>query len=437
MAELSTTNLGADGINITQNNIIGAIVLDPTTGSSSQITRITLDTRETKDSIRKAAESAGSWGNGSQSVFFRDITLDKRKRKTSKPEDTKTPKKTPKETTKEDTPRRGVDTKKHRTPEPKTPPKKDRVEDARKTNRPAPAKSPPRFGFETHWEERARTVEQRQKEDDAYARDLIKVKKEQAEARKAKHEHQRKEEEEAQERARRNAPTKTPSIRPFRAVNEENMHREEPPPTRTLHDSLHAMTKEQLIASYKEMINVNESEDSANEEGFGGYSDHESLEDGEAEYPAPEPDSEGPERSETEEVHGVDPVFEEEEAGYDLPPSPEREVLFTPMKPPTKNAKRNARRRILKNIRQRQQEHEENKSRAESDHKQKTGRVSALSARRLEPLTTSTELMSDSDSKAGRRSDNNNDNKRRRESQESVEEVDSLGRKLPKNKKRN
>jgi hypothetical protein len=46
MAELSTNNLGADGINITQKNIIGAILLDPTTGDNSQITRITLDTRE-------------------------------------------------------------------------------------------------------------------------------------------------------------------------------------------------------------------------------------------------------------------------------------------------------------------------------------------------------------------------------------------------------
>jgi hypothetical protein len=196
------------------------------------------------------------------------------------------------------------------------------------------------------------------------------------------------------------------------------------------------MPKGDLVKSIEAMIDVgeSESEDSANEEGFGGYSDHESLEDGEAELPAPEPDSDGPEGSETEEVHGVDPVFEEEEVGYDLPPSPEREVLFTPMKPPTKNAKRNARRRILKNIRQRQQEHEENKTRLESDYKQKTGRISAF--RRLEPPTSSTEIMSDSDSKAGRRSDNNNDNKRRRESQESVEEVDSLGRKLPKNKQK-
>ena len=202
----------------------------------------------------------------------------------------------------------------------------------------------------------------------------------------------------------------------------------------TLHDSLHAMTKGELIASYKAMINVDESEDSANEEGFGVYSDNESLEDEEVELPAPEPDSDGPEGSELEEVHEVDPVFEEEEVGYELPPSPEREVLFTPMKPPTKNAKRNARRRILKNIRQKQQEHEENKTRIKSDYKQKTGRISAF--KRLEPPTSSTEIMSDSDSKAGRRSDNNNDNKRRRESQESVEEVDSLGRKLPKNKQK-
>ena len=48
------------------------------------------------------------------------------------------------------------------------------------------------------------------------------------------------------------------------------------------------------------------------------------------------------------------------------------------------------------------------------------------------PPTSSTEILSDSDARAGRRPDSNREKKkRRRESQDSVEEIDSQGRKLP------
>ena len=77
MAGLSKETLGKDGINIVQENIIGAHPIEPTPSGKSPITRITLDSRDTKASIRKAAGKADRWGNGTHSVFFRDITLDK------------------------------------------------------------------------------------------------------------------------------------------------------------------------------------------------------------------------------------------------------------------------------------------------------------------------------------------------------------------------
>ena len=217
-------------------------------------------------------------------------------------------------------------------------------------------------------------------------------------------------------------------------MNEDNLHRGEPLTPVTLHDSLHAMPKGDLVESIKAMIDIGESDESANEECFGVFSEAESVEDEEEELPAPESDSDGPRGSEPEEVYEVDPVFpsSNEEEGHELSPSPEREVLFTPTKPASKNAKRNARRRIQKKILRDQLQHDENKTRTESEKKQRTERINPF--QRLGPPTSSTEIMSDSDARAGRRPDNNNDKKRRRESQESVEEVDSQGRKLPTNK---
>ena len=75
MAGLNKDTLGKDGIDIVQENIIGAHPIEPSPGEKSPITRITLDSRETKASIRRAAEKADRWGNGTHPVFFRDITL--------------------------------------------------------------------------------------------------------------------------------------------------------------------------------------------------------------------------------------------------------------------------------------------------------------------------------------------------------------------------
>ena len=102
MEGLGKKTLGEDGINIVQENITGAHKLDPY-GEGPPITRITLDSRNTKASIIWAAKKSRRWGIGTLPVFFRDITLDQRKRKTSRSEDTNVPKKDKHV----DTPRRG------------------------------------------------------------------------------------------------------------------------------------------------------------------------------------------------------------------------------------------------------------------------------------------------------------------------------------------
>ena len=144
MAGLNKKTLGEDGIDITQENIIWAYPIEPTPSGKSPITKITLDSRDTKASIRKAAGKADRWGNGTHSVFFRDITLDKRKRKSSN-EDLNTPKKGKHE----DTPRRGRE------------PKGKRLAEIRR---------------ESRGEDRSRTVGQRQKEQDDLERERIRIK---------------------------------------------------------------------------------------------------------------------------------------------------------------------------------------------------------------------------------------------------------------------
>ena len=94
MEGLGKKNLGEDGFNVVQGNIIGAHRLPPSPGEKTATTRITLDSRDTKLNIRLAAERNKRWGNnGTHLPFFRDITLDLRKRKNSKSEDTNVPRK--------------------------------------------------------------------------------------------------------------------------------------------------------------------------------------------------------------------------------------------------------------------------------------------------------------------------------------------------------
>ena len=107
------TNLGKEaigdrGITLEQEHIIGAHPIEPSSNSDkSPITRLTVDSRETKEKIRKAAEITRRWGSaGGHTVFLRDIPPEKaaqKRKRTSSNEDTKTPKKSKTEV--EETPR--------------------------------------------------------------------------------------------------------------------------------------------------------------------------------------------------------------------------------------------------------------------------------------------------------------------------------------------
>ena len=98
LMKLGKTAIGDRGITIEQEHIIGAHPMESLSSSDkSPITRLTVDSRETKDKIRKAAEITGRWGTaGGHAVFLRDIPPEKatqKRKRTSSNEDKKTPKK--------------------------------------------------------------------------------------------------------------------------------------------------------------------------------------------------------------------------------------------------------------------------------------------------------------------------------------------------------
>ena len=99
------TLLKSLGIILEQVHIVGAHPIDPTSSNDkSPVTRLTVNSRETKDTIRKAAEATNRWGTaGNHTVFLRDTT--KRKR-TSSNEDQRTPKKNKIEETPKSRPKR-------------------------------------------------------------------------------------------------------------------------------------------------------------------------------------------------------------------------------------------------------------------------------------------------------------------------------------------
>ena len=292
MAGLSQERLGEDGINLVQENIIGAYPIEPTPRDRSPVTRITLDSRETKPSIRKAAGRAGRWGNGTHSVFFRDITFEKRRRKSSN-EDTNTPKRGKLE----DTPKRGKEQKMTRL-----------AQIGAQIRRESWSEERPR-------EERARTAWQRQKERDDRESHRIQIKIDQQKARMAKLEHQRKEEEDAKEKIcdkQKPAPSqpKTSPITPFRAVNE-------PEPTGTPmpgDPEGTAKSEDYETEESTEVFLKGSSEDDI--ELPDSESEFESLRSGEEEYDL-EPDFDL--------EHDLQPQEEEPHL------SPEREVSFTPL----------------------------------------------------------------------------------------------------------
>ena len=142
-----------------------------------------------------------------------------------------------------------------------------------------------------------------------------------------------------------------------------------------------------------------------------------------------------------DEEYDLEPEYQprEEEEPYVSPPSPEREVTFTPLRSTSKNARRNFRRRIAKKKLRNQDQYNADKKRMEINERLRSKREkSKLLSSNLRPQraqTSSTEIMTDSDARADPR--NSKEPKSRRESQESVEELDSQGRKVPTNKHRN
>ena len=261
-----------------------------------------MNSRETKDIIRKAAEATKRWGSaGNHTVFLRDTI--KRKR-TSSNEDPRTPKKTKMDET------------------PKSRPKREegllrrRLDDERS---------------ETKMEERARTG--RAKLDTELAR-REKLENERLEARRAKLAHQDREDQETQEiinkqgqRARELDNNKkkvgqTPIIKTFRALNESASKNEE--------DDKNPATKE---AEPQE-----ESEDETENPGVAVR--EEDTDDGAGSEGSVELEF----GSEIEKDNDKEYEYSEDNDEYDelsADPSPEREVFYKN----SKNAARNKRRR--------------------------------------------------------------------------------------------
>ena len=108
ITNLSSEAIGDHGITLEQEHIIGAYHIEQSSNKDKQmITRLTVDTKETKENIRKAAVYARRWGAaGRHTVFLRDTLPEKAAQKrgrSSSNEDTKTPKK--RRTDDEETPR--------------------------------------------------------------------------------------------------------------------------------------------------------------------------------------------------------------------------------------------------------------------------------------------------------------------------------------------
>ena len=383
MADLSKDNLGPEGVDLTQEDIIGATVLEASPGEKIPITRITLASRHVKSDMRRAAELPNSkrWGAGTHPVFLRDISQDQRNRRS---EDRYVPKKGKIV----ETPKRGGEKK--------------------STRLDIPMRTPP----DPRDEELARSAAQRQTDNvqrQKHKDDLIdKIRVKQLEKRMSKMEHQSYQSGEDQPRLN------VSQIAKFTAVN-ENWTRDNP----------------------KKRVRTDESDTEVCVGTVAGVDEETET--------ASESDPELLRGEEYDEDHELEPAFESSEhededklETREDSPSPERDVAFTPEKPISKNARKNARRRQNQRIYRDQEHYEETKKRI--GFERRIGRHKKNPHLRLDPAinnqrrppTSSTEILSDSDARAGRRPDGSQKTKkRRRESQESVEEIDSQGRKMP------
>ena len=230
----------------------------------------------------------------------------------------------------------------------------------------------------------------------------------------AKLEHQRKEDEDANDKTRdkqklSSSKPKTSPIIPFRAVNE-------PEPT----DS----------PTPGDPDGTAESADNETEESTEVFPKESSGDDS----VVPDSGAESDNLRGIEEDYDLEPEFDHE---HDIQPQdddPEREVSFTPLLPPTKNTRRNFRRRRA-NKKQRTQDNADKKRREINERiRSNRDKRKPLNPKR-QARTPSTEIITDSDDRASAR--NSRKPKSRHESQESIEELDSKGRKVPTNKYQN
>ena len=388
MADLSKENLGPGGVDLTQEDIVGATVLEPSPGEKIPITRITLASRHVKSDMRRAAELPKSkrWGAGTHPVFLRDISQDQRNRKS---EDTYVPKKGKIV----ETPKRGGEKK--------------------RTRLDTPRRTPP----DSRDEELARSAAQRQTDNvqrQKHRDDLIdKIREKQLEARMSKMEHPSSQSGGDQPRLT------TSQIAKFTAIN-ENWTPENP----KKRDKTDESETEVCVGTVA-----------------GAEEEREEADEGPKETTS-ESDPELLRGEEYEEEYEPEPAFEssehEDEETRENSPSPEREVTFTPEKPISKTARKNSRRRQNQKIYNDQKHYEETKKRIGLERrigrntKNPHLRLGPATKNQRRPPTSSTEILSDSDARAGRRPDDGQEKKkRRRESQESVEEIDSQGRKMP------
>ena len=178
------------------------------------------------------------------------------------------------------------------------------------------------------------------------------------------------------------------------------------------------------IESGSERFTVSETEESVEIEVF----PPKMTSDEEAEIPNTESEGENlrDDELELDNEPMLEPEFQssDDEEIRDRTPSPEREVSFTPQS--TKNAKRNATRRKRKRLQKSQNQYEEQKKKTTIKKRLDGSKKSAHLRLGPPPKSTHSEKKLYPDAKA---------DARRRDSQESIEEVDSQGRRLPKNKK--
>ena len=79
------------GIILEQGHVVGAHPVEPTTSNDkSPVIRLTMNSKETKETLRKAAEATNRWGTaGNHKVFLRETTT--KRRRTPSTEDSRRP----------------------------------------------------------------------------------------------------------------------------------------------------------------------------------------------------------------------------------------------------------------------------------------------------------------------------------------------------------